>query len=240
MGITESTPPTAAFFDVDGTLVDSTIVNYYVYFRRRRKSRLAGGLWFGLYLLKCLYFIVIDKLDRSRFNRVFYRDYRGLSAADIDRLAGDCFQDVIHPRCFAQGVECVREHQRQGRTVVLVTGSLDFIMRPLAEVLDVKEVLAASLAVHDGRFTGELATPPVCDGEKARRIRRFAEEQGIDLSQSYAYGDSIADLAMLEIVGFPQVVNPDRRLSALAQARNWPIYHWTFKSAIRNPQSALV
>jgi HAD superfamily hydrolase (TIGR01490 family) len=109
---------------------------------------------------------------------------------------------------------------------VLVTGSLDFIIAPLAEELGVADILAASLIESHGRFTGQLTAEPLCDQEKARRVRTFAEQNGIDLSRSYAYGDSIADLAMLEAVGHPQAVNPDRALAAVARARGWPVLRW--------------
>ena len=66
--------------------------------------------------------------------------------------------------------------------------------------------------------------------EKANRIRRFADAGGIDLSLSHAYGDSIADLPMLESVGHPHVVNPDKALAATAKSRNWPMHRWTVAS----------
>ena len=88
-------------------------------------------------------------------------------------------------------------------------------------------MLACSLVESDGVFTGELGGPPIGEEEKVRQVRRYAEENGIDLSQSYAYGDSIADLPMLEAVGMPHAVNPDRALKAVARARGWPMHEWT-------------
>jgi phosphoserine phosphatase len=122
----------AAFFDVDGTLVQTTIVHYYVYFRRRRMSPLVGTLWYAIYLIKCTYYMLLDRIDRSKLNIVFYRSYAGLSAAEIKAQADDCYRDVIKPRQFAEGVACVGEHRKAGHEIVLVTGSIDFIMEPLA------------------------------------------------------------------------------------------------------------
>ena len=92
-------------------------------------------------------------------------------------------------------------------------------------------MLAPSLLESEGRFTGELDGPPIGEQEKARRIRRFAEENDISLSRSHAFGDSIADLPMLEVVGHPHVVNPDRALSAIARARAWATHHWVVDAA---------
>ena len=219
----------AAFFDVDGTLAKTTIVHYYAYFRRRRLSPWVGALWQAWYLLKCLYFLILDKVSRDRLNIVFYRGYAGMDARLTKASAADCFRDVIEPRCFRAALKCVAGHLERGEAVVLVTGSVDFIMAPLADTLGVDDVLSPGLVERDGRFTGKLDSAPLANAEKARRIRAYAESHGIDLSESYAYGDSIADLAMLEAVGKPQVVNPDGALARLAQTRSWPIHRWTIE-----------
>jgi HAD superfamily hydrolase (TIGR01490 family) len=109
----------------------------------------------------------------------------------------------------------------------LVTGSIDFIIEPLAKEIHADAAIAARLIESNGRFTGELDGPPIGAQEKARRMRDFAAERGIDLSRSHAYGDSMADLPMLETVGFPHAVNADRGLSATAKRRGWPTHHWT-------------
>lgn len=224
----------AVFFDVDGTLVQTTIVHYYVYFRRRRMSPLLSKLWYALFLVKCVYYLLLDKIDRSMLNVVFYRNYAGLPTAWIKARVRDCYSDVIKPRQFEQAAACIAEHRAAGRKVVLVTGSIDFIIEPLASDLAVDSVVAPSLIESNGRFTGELDCPPIGQKEKARRVLRFAEEHGVDLSRSHAYGDSIADLPMLDLVGYPHVVNPDRALAATAEARGWPMHRWTVAPLPKN------
>lgn len=218
---------TAVFFDVDGTLVEGTIVHYYVYFRKRLLPPFVRPIWYGLFLMKCLYFLLIDKIDRSFFNVRFYKGYGGLSASKVKALAGDCFRDIMLPRLYKHAPACVSAHRQAGRTIVLLTGSLDFIIAPLAKELAADAVIAPGLLETNGRFTGSLNGPPISDQEKAKRVRAFAEERDIDLSQSYAYADSVADLPMLELVGHPNTVNPDKRLSAIAKQRGWPIHRWT-------------
>ncbi len=221
---------TAAFFDVDGTLCDTTIAHYFRYFMFRRLSPLVARLWYPWFLAKCCLYLLLDKFDRERLNVVFYRNYRGLPIAEITSQAADCFHDVIMPRIFPQGESCVAEHRNAGMRIVLVTGSLDFIVDPLRGRLGAHDLLAAGLSEAHGRFTGELIGPPIGGEEKARVMRVFAEKHGLDLAHSHAYGDSGADLPMLEAVGFPHVVNPDRRLSALATERGWPIHRWSVET----------
>lgn len=216
----------AAFFDVDGTLVKTNIIHYFLYFQRRRMPLIWRDLWTAAFTAKCLYFLLLDKFDRTKLNIVFYRHYRGLPVNQIVSMVDNCHHDVIMPRLFPLAEACVAEHQRAGRVVVFVTGSVDFIMQPLAKSLGVDHVLAPSLVRQNGRFTGELDSIPVAGEEKAKRMRDFAKRFDVDLAGSHAYGDSVADLPMLEAVGHAHAVNPERALSRLARRRGWDIIHW--------------
>ncbi len=217
----------AAFFDVDGTIVHTTIVHYYAYFRLQNRSPLSAAAWKAAFLCRCIGYLLLDKIDRSKFNVYFYRNYRGMPADQVRARAGDCFTGVMRPRLYADAAERVRRHAADGVTVVLVTGSIDFLIAPLAQRLGVEHVIAPGLVERDGRFTGDLDGPPIGNGEKAARVRAFAAAHDIDLAASFAYGDSIADLPMLECVGRPVAVNPDRLLRAVAMQRGWPVERWT-------------
>lgn len=216
----------AAFFDVDGTLIDRTIVHYYIYLRRRTLHPMLSAVWLPHYLARCALYLAIDKFNRARFNRLFYRDYRGLDAATIKAMADDCYREVLRPKRIESGFEAARRHRERGERIVLVTGSLDFLMAPLACDLGASDVISVRLVERDDRFTGELDGPPLTEGEKARRIRDYAKEHGVDLSASHAYGDSIADAQMLECVGHPCAVNPGKSLRRLAAQRGWAILDW--------------
>jgi HAD superfamily hydrolase (TIGR01490 family) len=109
---------------------------------------------------------------------------------------------------------------------VLVTGGLDFVMRPLAEHLGAADVIATHLEERDGVLTGELAGPPIADERKGELVREYAQKHGIDLARSFAYTDSHGDLSMLECVGHPSAVNADGRLRRLAAERGWPVEQW--------------
>jgi HAD superfamily hydrolase (TIGR01490 family) len=216
----------AAFFDVDGTIVKSNIVMPYVHIRRSELSSIGNLFWTPFFLLKALTYIIVDKIDRATFNRMFYRNYRGRLVEDKEKMAKLCFEAYIRPNIHDQAKERIRQLKEEGYLIVLVTGSLDFLIQPLAAQLEIDHMIAARLEEKDGRFTGKLDGNPVSDKEKATRIRAYAEANKINLPESQAYGDSMADLPMLESVGEPHVVMPEEKLSAAAKERGWPMEEW--------------
>lgn len=216
----------AAFFDVDGTITRSIIVEHLAHFRWGTLSLPRRILWAMGFVPKLGYYYVLDKVGRSRFIPAFYRNYRGLDAARLRRWAREEYAERLRRKVFPEALEAIRAHKARGEAVVLVTGALDFVVEPLAEFLGAEAVLAMGLRQQADRFTGELAGRPLCDGEKARLIREYAATHTIALSQSYAYGDSLSDRPMLEAVGNPVAVNPDRRLRRLARRGRWAIRDW--------------
>jgi len=239
-GATQPSPLAAAFFDVDGTIVSTHIVHQYLFVRRHlaeRNGRLLAGarhaVWQSAFYLRCLQYLYLDHVSRTRMNVAFYRNYAGLRSDHVRQAAVDCFDRLLKPHLYNEAIEQIVEHLRADRRVVLVTGSIDFLIEPLARFLTDHagsparvDLLARTLLERDGRFTGELDGPPVGEQVKAQEVRRYATDQGIDLSRSHAYGDSIADLPMLQLVGYPCVVNGDRLLSREARRHGWPLAEW--------------
>jgi putative phosphoserine phosphatase/1-acylglycerol-3-phosphate O-acyltransferase len=117
------------------------------------------------------------------------------------------------------------EHRRAGRPVVLATTTPYDMVAPLAERLDFDDVVATRYAVGDGVYTGGLDGEFVWGRGKLAAVRRWADEHGVDLADSWAYSDSVFDVPLLSAVGHPCAVNPDLRLQAVATVRRWPIRH---------------
>ena len=221
------TPQVAAFFDVDGTLVNSTIVHYYVRFRLQLLHPLIRPFWLAGFLLKIPYYLLLDRVSRTKFNQVFYRNYRGMEVERLKQLSLETFDTFLRSKIYPAAAEQILEHKEKGHLVVFVTGSLDFIITPLAEHLQADHVLSMLLQEQDGKFTGELTSSPLGEEEKARVMKAFAQEHGIELAGSYAYGDSRADLPMLRCVGTPVVVNPGKALCQIASESGWQICEWS-------------
>ena len=219
----------AAIFDVDGTMLRSNVVTSYALLRMQEMPRAARPLWAAQFLLRVPYYWGLDKLSRAHFNRAFYKNYAGWSPERARRLAKGSFTEHTLKKMYPEAIESLREHHRQGHRVVILSGALDFVLEPLGDLAD--DVLCASLKQENGVYTGEISGPPVAGDARARMLASFARKQGIDLSQSYAYADSISDLPMLEAVGRPVAVNPDRRLAAAAKGKGWDIRRWGNGSA---------
>jgi HAD superfamily hydrolase (TIGR01490 family) len=128
-------------------------------------------------------------------------------------------------RVYPEGMRRIREHKRAGHHVLLLTGALDVVVEPLAELLEV-EVDCAHLLEKDGRMTGDLQSPPPAGEARATLLEEYASSHGLVLSESFAYADSLSDLGMLELVSTPVVVNPDARLSQVAGQRGWRVERW--------------
>jgi alcohol-forming fatty acyl-CoA reductase len=221
----------AAIFDVDGTLVGSNVVSYYAWLKMRETPAVARPLWVATFLPKIPYYWALDKVSRAHFNHAFYKNYAGWKPARARHLGKESFPGFTLSRIYPGALACLREHKAAGRRVVLLSGALDFLLDPLKDLAD--DVLSASLAQEDGVYTGELSGAPVAGEARARMLASYARKRGVDLHRSYAYADSISDLPMLEAVGNPVAVNPDRRLASAAKDRGWQVRRWSKNGAAK-------
>jgi fatty acyl-CoA reductase len=222
--VEEETGEVAAIFDVDGTIVGSNVVSYYAWLKMREMPPAFRPLWAAAFLPKIPYYWALDKVSRAHFNRAFYKNYAGWKPARARHLGQESFPGFTLSRIYPGALACLREHKERGHRVVLLSGALDFLLDPLKDLAD--DVLCASLQEENGSYTGELSGAPVAGEARARMLASYARRRGVDLRRSYAYADSISDLPMLEAVGNPVAVNPDRRLAAAAKSREWKIQRW--------------
>lgn len=213
----------AAFYDVDGTLVRTNIVHTYAYYAMNRGS-LSGiaGRTLGT-VASIPLFAALDVINRKVFNEFFYRYYAGLSEDRLVTLAEDLFEDVLKPALFPKAQDLIDEAKKAGCRIVLVTGALDFTVRPLARALGADDLIANKMQFNGGLATGKVIPPIIEGANKAHAIREYCVKHQLQLDKSHAYSDSASDYAMLAIVGRPTAVNPDLRLRQLARAYNWPV-----------------
>ena len=220
--------PALAVFDVEGTIADLTVVQHYLYFLLDREAR---RRWPGIVARTALRvpgWLRRDRVNRLDFQRHFYRGYAGFEPQFVAEAARRAFHEVTLPRSFPRALRRAREHVDAGHRVVLVTGALEEVVRPLAELLEV-ELRGARLRVVDGVFDGDLADTPPSAEARGTLVRRLADETGVPVRACFAYADSISDLSMLEVVGHPVPVNPDLRLASVARRRGWPAQRWTVR-----------
>ena len=223
----------AAFFDVDGTLTKSDIFRDLVAFRRAAHH---DPVWHATWPLRGVFLLILDLFSRLAVNRVTYSWYRGLKHELLEGWAESFQRERGLHRFRSRALDLLRFHAGVGHRIVFVTGALEPIVRPLPALLATRLDIPALADIHieavrlillaDGTYSGGLQGAPIGEEEKARRVRALAAHEGLDLAQSFAYGDSIADQPMLRCVGRPAAVQPDARLRRLARHEGWPVLDW--------------
>jgi HAD superfamily hydrolase (TIGR01490 family) len=148
---------------------------------------------------------------------------RGLGRDVLEGIARESFETKLRGDVFAEAAALLEEKKRQGRRIVLATSSLDIVVKPLADFLGVRDMIATRMEFIDGTCTGKIIGAPLFRHEKMGRVLEFIDRHSENKRDCSFYSDSIYDLPLLEKVGFPVAVNPDFRLRRIARRRNWPI-----------------
>ena len=213
----------AAFFDLDKTVIASASM---VAFGRRfydagliSRRMVVRGMWGQLVYLH----LGASEEKLTRMRETVLTLSRGWEKARISSIVEDTLTSVVEPIIYAEALELMAEHRRAGRRIVIVSASPEEIVTPIGRLLDVDDALASRAQIDlDGRYTGEMAFYAY-GPFKVDAMVDLADRRGIDLARSWAYSDSYTDLPMLEAVGHPVAVNPDRPLAKAAKDRGWEV-----------------
>ena len=230
---TASRACTAAFFDLDKTIIakSSTLAFSKPFFDQGLLNRRA--------VLKSSYaqFIFLlsgadhDQMERIRAHMADM--CTGWDVAQVKSIVNETLHDIVTPLVFAEAADLIAAHKLCGRDVVVVSASGEEIVAPIARALGATHAMATRMVVEDGKYTGDVAF--YCYGEgKVQAIRELAAREGYPLEHCYAYSDSITDLPMLDAVGHPSVVNPDRALRKEAAERGWPVLSFSRPVSLRD------
>lgn len=223
----------AAFFDLDKTIIakSSTLAFSKPLFRAgllNRSALLKAGLAQAYYQM---FGADHDQLERIRHELAELT--RGWSKAEIEHLVAETVDEVVAPLVYAEALVIIDQHQRAGRRVIVISSSPVEIVEPLCRYLGIDDVIGTRSELDaDGKYTGNIEFYAYGPG-KADAIRELAATDDISLADSFAYSDSATDLPMLEVVGHPVAVNPDRELRELALARDWQILEFERPVALR-------
>lgn len=215
----------AAFIDLDGTLVNSTLVHTYAYYARNHRSILKSLYKLTKVVASVPLLLLIDLYSRKAFNIYHFRRYKGMDRDRLIGLADDLFETVTRPSIYPRAYDLVRESHEAGFRNVLVTGTLDLAAEPVAEHLGFDDLICNRLEYKNHIATGRVIPPLIAEKEKVTAIAEYARKENIDLGRSRAYSDSYSDVPMLETVGDPIATNPDRRLKRVAKERRWAVIH---------------
>ncbi len=225
----------AAFFDLDKTIIakSSTLAFTKPLFRAGLLNRTS---LFKAAIAQAYYQMFGADHDQLERVREEVGDLtRGWDRAEVQRLVEETVDEVVSPLVYAEALAIIDEHQRAGRRVVVISSSPVEIVLPLCRYLglDDDDVIGTRPEVDaDGKYTGAIEFYAYGPG-KAAAMREMAEAEEFSLQDSFAYSDSITDLPMLEAVGHPVAVNPDRELRAIAAERDWQTLEFEREVTIR-------
>ena len=227
----------AAFFDLDKTVIArASVVAFGGPLRRRglvnrrTVARAVFGqllfLWFGA-----------DEEKMAKIRQSMLEVSAGWDRDEVRAIVEETLSDVIEPLIYAEAQELISLHRAAGDRIWLVSSAPSEIVEPLASMLGVDGAIASKAEIDElGRYTGKIEFYAQGAG-KAAAIRALAESHHLDLDESSAYSDSATDIPMLEAVGHPFAVNPDRALAKVAKDRGWEILQFSNPVRLRDRAS---
>jgi HAD superfamily hydrolase (TIGR01490 family) len=223
----------AAFFDLDKTIISrsSTLAfapSFYQHGLITRSEAIRGA---------CAQLMFrVSGAGPNRMERV--REQvgelcRGWPADQVGEIVRRCLAQAIVPYVYSQARDLLSEHVRAGHDVVIVSSSGQEMVGPIGALLGVSSVIATRMEVAAGRYTGVIDFYAYGEA-KAAGMRELAAERDYRLADCFAYSDSVTDVPMLEAVGHPRAVNPDRALRKVARARGWPVLAFSHQAVDPN------
>lgn len=223
--VADSVGSGAAYFDLDRTLIRRSSMLALAPTLRRKgligwRSLARATAWHAVYLIRGVSSRELAQVAEQTFKLMRgwpVAEFRALIAEEVEPLAALAFPDAIAR---------MRAHQARGEPTIVVSSSLVDLVEPLAQRLGLDGAIASHAEIRDGRYTGRAETF-LHGTAKADAVRRHAATSGIDLAASSAYTDSRSDIQLLQTVGHPFAVNPDRALEKAALAHEWPVLRFS-------------
>ena len=213
----------AAYFDLDGTLVRSNLIQPTVHYFLNQASPGQTARRFGRALLDAPRLALAELIDRRQFNELLFSHFRGMTEDRLVVLAEEIFETILQPAIFPGAPDLIQQCKQAGLRVVIITGSLDITTKYIADYLGADHFIANVLEMKDRVATGKLRQPLVAGPDKVTFIVEDAQKHDHELKHCQAYSDSFSDVPMLSVVGQAFCINPDRKLRRMSRAYRWPI-----------------
>lgn len=218
---------TGVIFDLDGTLLDDASGRLFTtylrregklaqFIRRRDMPRLAS-------MIAAYQVGLVSATRAAKFTASLVA---GLHVDFFWQTVRSWFDEMLVHHITEGGKETVAWHRQQGHAMVVCSASAQFSVNPVADYLKIPHVICSEWLTAGGRLTGKIRLPIAYGEGKVHYVREWAESLDIDLGRSYFYTDHISDQPLLEAVGNPVAVSPDRYLRRLSQERGWRVDSW--------------
>ncbi|MCB9681272.1 MAG: HAD-IB family hydrolase [Alphaproteobacteria bacterium] len=213
---------TVAFFDLDRTLIDVNSGSLWLREEWRRGRLRPRDAVTAVWSLTRYTLGAVD-LDRAMAHAASV--YRGMPEADLAAEVDAWFDVAVRPRLRPGAARALQAHRDAGDRTVVATSSSQFAAACARVAFGLDDAISTRVEVRDGVLTGGVETLAI-GAHKLTACAAWADTQGVCLADATFYTDSYSDLAMLEAVGRPVIVDPDRRLRRTALARGWEIVDW--------------
>jgi HAD superfamily hydrolase (TIGR01490 family) len=235
--------PVAAFFDLDKTIIASSSALAF------SRPLLREGLINRRAALRSAYAQLVfslagadaDKTERMRAEVSAL--CAGWDVAQVSAIVAETLHDVVDPLVYVEATELIARHKAEGHDVIVLSATGEEVVAPVAAMLGATRSVATRMQIIDGRYSGQVDF--YCYGEnKAVAAKQLAATYGYDLDDCHAYTDSSTDIPLLEVVGHPSAVNPDKALRRHAAEHGWPILKFdnpvSLRSRIPTPSAGIM
>lgn len=216
----EAGPRTIAFFDLDGTIIFGySIASMFL-------ELVTSGKLAPQDAIAQFFQLMGHGIGGTAYSTLLEESAEslaGVAAADFEEVGEAVFEKYLAGAVYPESRRLIREHQRQGHTVAIVSSATGYQVDPIARELGIEHVMCNHFEIENGEFTGEVREPVVFAEGKRDAAEAFAASIGSDLDQSFFYSDGNEDVPLLEAVAYPRPLNPDSKLEQTARIRNWPI-----------------
>ncbi|WP_091288303.1 HAD family hydrolase [Amycolatopsis xylanica] len=223
----------AAFFDLDKTIIASSSALAF------SKPLLREGLINRRAALRSAYAQLVFSLagadagKTERMRQEVSALCTGWDVAQVSAIVEETLHDVVDPLVYVEATELITRHKADGHDVIVLSATGEEVVAPVARMLGATRSVATRMQIVDGRYSGQVDF--YCYGEnKAIAAKDLAATYGYDLAECHAYTDSSTDIPLLEVVGHPYAVNPDRMLRKHAAAKDWPVLTFDNPMSLRN------
>jgi len=212
-----------AFFDLDGTLLK--INSGKVLIRRAHEA----GLINTLDMIHAIYLSLLYKFDLKGTTQIVSQMPKwlaGVSEQKISDFSEKIFKNELVDLIRPEMVEEIKKHRGNNARLVILSAAMSYICKPLARYLKFDDIICSELEVVDGLFTGNTQGRICLNDEKPIKLSDYCTLHKCSVKNVYYFGDSIEDLPVLDVVGYPICINPDKKLAKAAIRKGWTIHNW--------------
>ncbi len=217
-------PKICAIFDFDGTIIAGYSATVFLKAQLRRGDL---SLFQFIELITVIAQMQLGKVGFSGLMVTGAQLMQGVTENSYREFGEDLFIEQIAQRIYPESRALIEAHRKRGHTIAIISAATPYQVEPAARDLGIEHVMCSRYEVSNGEFTGNI-NRPLCFGEgKVEAAEELAEKLKLNLDKSYFYSDSDDDIELLDRIGNPQVMNPNKRLHSIAMRRGWPIRQFT-------------